>query len=400
MTLTKTAGAFAVTLLLSLPGVAQDVAPPPPEPLQVQEVRCAGNQQTACEFIREHLYLESGDVLDEEEVRNAELRLSALRNFDSVRIYLEKGAQRGAVIVVIDVRENSPIAMEWIAGGSFRMDQNLGVLGGRVANQNLFGTGKYLDFTAIAVMPLDEDSNAEGYEAWLRYADPQLFGSRRWFGTALAGYRKHDAEDRYGNFSRLETAQLDVTVGWRFADFSYLTLGTIWRPGIDLEYGSWEGNGVFEYTNCEDCDFAVITTYGWNSEDDLHFPTQGSAFQFGILADAGDYGDELSSHLQFRKTWSWLDSYWSFKFGGEPSAEYRTLIAESQMIALTFARPVRGGDNVRRGRWYVEPGFSMPYYSDTGDNIYEVGLKVGYRADTRMFGIVDLYLMGSVDAGK
>jgi hypothetical protein len=42
----------------------------------------------------------------------------------------------------------------------------------------------------------------------------------------------------------------------------------------------------------------------------------------------------------------------------------------------------------------------MPYYSDTGDNIYEVGLKVGYRADTRMFGIVDLYLMGSVDAGK
>jgi outer membrane protein assembly factor BamA len=59
------------------------------EPLVVQDVTCAGNQSYSCDFIREHLYLRPGAPVDEEEIRNAELRLSALRNFKSVSIRLE-----------------------------------------------------------------------------------------------------------------------------------------------------------------------------------------------------------------------------------------------------------------------------------------------------------------------
>ena len=82
----------------------------------------------------------------------------------SVRIYLEKGAQRGAVIVVIDVTENSPIAMEWIAGGSFRLEGERTLTGGRIAHQNLFGEGKFADLTAVAVVPFGGEASTEAYE--------------------------------------------------------------------------------------------------------------------------------------------------------------------------------------------------------------------------------------------
>jgi hypothetical protein len=55
---------------------------------------------------------------------------------------------------------------------------------------------------------------------------------------------------------------------------------------------------------------------------------------------------------------------------------------------------------VRRGRWYIEPGFSLRGFTNEGRHIDEAGLKVGYRADTRMFGIVELYFLGSVDVNK
>src|SRR5688572_31141156 len=90
--------------------------------LQVQEIRCTGNSHVSCDFIRGHLHLNAGATLDEEEIRNAELRLSALRYFDSATIHLEKGAVRGAVVVVIDVSENNPVRVESVAGASHRLD--------------------------------------------------------------------------------------------------------------------------------------------------------------------------------------------------------------------------------------------------------------------------------------
>src|SRR5262245_47781056 len=72
-----------VALLLPLQAAAQ-VADE--SPLQVQDIRCTGNQRVSCDFIRGQLDLKPGARLDEEEIRNAELRLSALRYFDSVGI--------------------------------------------------------------------------------------------------------------------------------------------------------------------------------------------------------------------------------------------------------------------------------------------------------------------------
>ncbi len=371
-----------------------------PSALQVQEIRCSGNANISCEFIRDHLYLRSGDRLDEEEIRNAELRLSALRNLDSVAIHLEKGAQRGQVIVVIDVTENSPIAMEWVMGGSFRMDRQRVVTGSRIAHQNLFGEGKFADLTAVAGVPVGGLGHNETYDFVMRYADPLLFGSRRWYGIASVGWHKGDYEDQYGNFANLETAQLDLAAGWRFADFSYLTSGITYRPGLELSTGFWRSDGVFETDDGEDLDFSFNLTYGWNSEDDLLFPTQGSTLTIGLGTNLRDVTGVWLGPMQFRKTWSWANAYWTLKVGGDPNPEYHITIAENQLLSVTYARPVQAGDNVRRGRWYIEPGYSLQGFAPEGRHLYEAGLKVGYRADTRMFGVVDLYFIGSVDANK
>jgi outer membrane protein assembly factor BamA len=388
-----------IALCLMQPALAQDQAAQ--NPLVVQEIRCTGNFRTSCEFIRDHLYLRVGDVLDEDEIRSAELRLAAQGNFEAVRVSLEKGARRGAVQVVIDVTESAALLTEWMLGGSSRLDAHRVVLGGRVANQNLFGTGKFLDLSALAVLPVGGKGQAESYDVVLRYADPHLFSSRRWFGMASASYRKSEYSDGRGNESFSEFPQFSLSLGRRFGDFSYLVAGVSYRPGLKWQYARWDSSGQYIISSPEDdYEFNSNIAYGWSNEDDLHFPTQGSTFQ---LAAGGDYGSRSPyrrSHVQFRKTWPVGDAYWTLKVGGDPSPEYRNSFDESQFLSMTYARPLAGGAEVKRGRWYIEPGINSIAFSSTGDSIVEAGLKIGWRLDTRSFGVIDLYLIGSGDVAR
>jgi hypothetical protein len=358
-------------------------------PLTVEDVGCAGNTATSCGFIRGHLYLQPGETLDEEEVRNAELRLSSLRNFESVKIRLEKGARRGAVIVVIEVEEASPITTEWLLGLSTRPDSERAVIAGRIGHQNLFGEGKVIDFTAVRSHPVGGDDHNEGYDFRLRYADPHLFGSRRYFAIASAGIQSTRYRDRFGNFSNYDSRSFDVRVGRRFADFSYLTIGVSNRADLSWTWGRWESDGSFATKDARPQPTRPNIAYGWSSEDDLHFPTHGSSFH--VAAGGGD------SPVQFRVTWPLDRAFLTLKLGGDPSPEYRRSFNESQVLALTYARPVTPGDNIQRGRWYVEPGFAFIGYSSSGNSFYEYGLKAGFRADTRLFGLVDLYVIGRRD---
>ena len=56
-------------------------------PLVIEELQCRGNTATSCAYILSYMYLSAGNEVDEEEIRNAKFRLSALPNFTSVRIF-------------------------------------------------------------------------------------------------------------------------------------------------------------------------------------------------------------------------------------------------------------------------------------------------------------------------
>lgn len=366
--------------------------------LRVQNVECRGNHSTSCDFIRSHLNLSAGMPLSEIELRNAQLRLSSLRNFESVDVRLERGAQRNAVTVVIEVAEASPITTESLAGLSSRLDGTRSVFAGRVAHQNLFGTGKTIDLAAVAATPLAGDAYDEQYQIHLRYADPNLFGSDRYFAVIRASWIDDHRQDVHGNFYDFEGPEFDLRIGRRFGDFSYLTWSTTYRPHPHWVFGEWDYGG--------ETDFDVVVRrrqrggniiYGWNSEDDLYFPTQGSSFHVGFGWAFGSASSENRSHVQFRKTWRLDDSLLTVKLGGSPSPEYRTSFEESHLLSVGYARELKVSDSIKRGRWYIEPGVGTAGYTSQNERIYEVGIKAGVRLDTTAFGIVDLYVMGSRD---
>jgi outer membrane translocation and assembly module TamA len=367
----------------------------PVEPLVVQEVTCAGNQSYSCDFIREHLYLGPGAPLDEEEIRNAELRLSALRNFKSVGIRLEKGTQRGAVIVVIQVEEANPVHMEWLLGASLGPDLQYGNFAGRISHHNLFGRGKVGEVRAHAFAPFASNgATAEGYDFSVSYADPQLFGSRRYFGIASAGLTSNRFEGVDGNFGDFEAAQLSLGIGRRFGDFSYVMLELNYRPSSDWSYGWWNSNPVFQTDEHHGRGTKATLVYGWSTEDDQYFPTQGSALQLAVRRDFGANAPDRYSFLRFRKTWPMLGGYGSFKFGGEPTSEYRSTFAPGQLLSFAYSRPITSGDSIERGRWYVEPGITGFSTSSLGGTRIGYGLKAGFRAETRQFGLVEFYVIG------
>lgn len=393
-----------MALLLWLVSPAAGTQPVEEPRLLVQAVECRGNRTTSCEFIRSHLSLAPGVAMDESEVRNAQLRLSSLRNFESVDVRLEKGAQRNAVVVVIEVVEASPLTTEYVAGLSSRLEATRSVFAGRLAHQNVFGGGETLDLAALAVTPLAGDAAVENYEVHLRYAEPNLFGSDRYFGIARASWANARSRDVHGNFSDFEGPELDLRIGRRFGDFSYLTFGLMYRREPHWIYGEWD-------PNADGADFEVKTSdeviglniiYGRNSEDDLYFPTRGYSFHVGAGWDFGSGSPANRSHIQFRKTWPFADGLVTLKLGGAPSPEYRVSFEESQLLSVSYARSLQASDSLKRGRWYVEPGVSIGGYSAggytaDGERIYEIGIKTGVRLDTTAFGIVDLYVMGSVD---
>jgi outer membrane translocation and assembly module TamA len=368
-------------------------------PLVVQEVVCAGNQSYSCEFIREHLYLRPGAPVDEEEIRNAELRLSALRNFKSVSIRLEKGAQRGDVIVVIQVEEANPVNMEWVLGASLGPHLQYGNVAGRVSHHNLFGRGKVGEIRAQALAPIASDgATADSFNFSLSYADPQLFGSRRYFGIASAGFANNRFEGVDGNFQDFEAAQLSLGVGRRFGDFSYVMLELNYRPSSDWSYGWWNSDPVFQIDEHRGRGTKATLVYGWSTEDDQYFPTQGSALQLAVRRDFGANAPDRYSFLRYRKTWEMRGGYGSFKLGGEPASEYRTTFAPGQLLSFDYSRPIKPGDSIERGRWYVEPGITGFSTSSQGGTRIGYGLKAGLRAETRQFGLVELYVIGIAES--
>jgi outer membrane protein assembly factor BamA len=397
----KVSGLATLVFLIGATGSTRAAIEPP---LLVQGVECRGNQSTSCEFIRSHLYLPAGTAVDEAEIRNGELRLSSLLNFESVDIRLEKGAQRNAVVVVIEVVEARHITTESNLGLSSRLDATRSVIAGRLAHQNVFGAGETLDLAMLAITPLAGEATVEDYEVHLRYADPNLLGSDSYFGIIRASWINSYSRDIHGNFSDFEGPEFDLRLGRRFGDFSYLTFGVTFRPNQQWIVGEWDFDPDevdFEITEHDELSgFNII--YGRNSEDDLYFPTRGYSFHIGAGRDFGSGSPANRSHIQFRKTWALSGGYLTAKLGGAPSPEYRVSFEENQLFSISYGRPLKASDNLKRGRWYIEPGLSVGGLSRGGytaenERIYEVGMKAGVRLDTAAFGIVDLYLMGSVD---
>jgi len=369
-----------------------------PAPLVVEDLQCRGNRTTSCGFILTYLYLDRGNVLNEDEVRNAQLRLSTLHMFESVNIFLERGSERGKTVVVVDVTETNPLSTEWLVGTSYHLGRWRSVTAGRLTDSNLFGNGKFADLTASTVQAVNGTADY-GNAAALRYVDPHLFESRRYFAVAAANYSEGYFKDRYGNFDDVDLLTLTAALGRRLWDFSYLTVGYSYRLRLDEHGGFWQEDGTFDLHESRNRQL-VNVSYGWNSEDDFYFPTSGSSFRTGFGWAFGSSDPNNAFYFSFRKTWPVGEGFFSFKLGDNPSSDYRQNLAENQLVTATLGAALPPGNFVRRGRWYMEAGFSPLGYKEAGRGLNEFGLKLGVRLETSSLGLVDLYVLGAEDLDR
>jgi len=368
---------------------------PERERLVIEDFACRGNEVTSCDFILGHVYLNPGDPVDEEELGNARLRLASLPNFHSVDVYLEKGAARGRVRVVIEVAEADPYTREWLAGTSYRLDDVSQLLSGRLTHQNLFGTGKLLDVVAVAVVPIDGRMRKQ-YVARVQFVDPHWRGSKRTYAVVgmSGGVNEYDTLD--AQRVHVENFGVDFAVGRRIFDFSYVGLYGRYNALVDIEQTSTIADGSIERLRYTDDTYSFSLNYGWNSEDDPYFPTRGSraSLSWTWVSTA----DDMITDGGFRKTWTTDgNTSWSVQLADLPGAEYRQRIDEHFEFMGGFARPIAGSASgeVRRGRWYVDVGYNPQGHSVRGERRREFGLKAGVRLETRSFGMVDLYVIGS-----
>jgi outer membrane translocation and assembly module TamA len=350
--------------------------------LTVESLTCRGNASTSCEFILGQVYLSPGDPLDEREIREASLRLSVLRNFESVSIYLEKGTRRGRAVVVVEVREASPVNYEAGLGLHSRVGEVGAQFAARATHYNLFGDGKILDAHASTFESFDSHTDRGAFAA-IEYIDPHLFGTKRSFMTAGVGYQNQRNEADNGDLFDAEALRFHFTYGRRLWSFSYITAGYQLRPITDIYSRRLQGDGTTEILTSRNHG-GPTANFGWNSEDDAYFPTRGSRLSFSYFRDFAAR-DEYA--FSFRKNWqAGGKGVWTFAINPDAS------------LAGTYARPFALDPQAFRVRraWWRATTFVRPLYREPDmSQVWELGLTVGLQLETRTFGIVNLYVFGS-----
>ena len=260
-------------LVLTALGALSQARAAEEQPLTVEALQCRGNASTSCSFILGQLYLNVGDRVDEEEIGNAKLRLSFLRNFNAVSIYLERGSARGKAVVVVEVSEASPITTESTLALAALSSTLTQFTAARISDYNLFGRGKILDLSASYRWSLNDDPVKRAETARLQYIDPHLFDSKRNFLVVGSSYLDLHNEYKSGLLVDRDLFGIDVQYGRRLWDFSYATIGYQYRPVSRFFASMPRPEGVEISTEAHKA--VVLASYGWNSVDDPYFPTRG-----------------------------------------------------------------------------------------------------------------------------
>jgi outer membrane protein assembly factor BamA len=379
-------------LLLAIAGLSAPSHADSPErsSLIVEDIRCKGNALTSCAFIREFLYLSPGDAVSEKEIQVARLRLSSLSEFASVQIYLSKGSAKGQAVVVIEVVEADRIENQISTGTSSRLSSLYQTVEGRAAERDVFGTQGTVNLDVEGIVPIDGPTH-HGIYTRLQFASPTLFDSNKYFLISGATYQNTEIDYPYEAYDKTDQFDIDLSIGRRLFDCSYVTVGYLERLVSQSISQSRGTSALFSTNSNPNNNKGWALGYGWNSEDDPYFPTHGSRL-------SSSFGASWAS-VRFRKTWSIdPDSTWSVQLGGTPGTQYRTSLDEDQDFSIGYQHRIGPSDHlggINRGRWYIEPGAS--YYGDIayGKQLWEWGLKVGIRFDTKLFGLIDLYAIAS-----
>ncbi|MBN2359054.1 MAG: BamA/TamA family outer membrane protein [Deltaproteobacteria bacterium] len=134
----------------------------------VERIRIRGNERTAESVIMARIMVRPGEILDEERVELSRVRLLATGYFTAVDLRLERGSERGRVVLLVEVSERPPLPV--IDGLYLGFSETTPFFGGLSAvDPNFFGRGLELGGGFVAA------PEQQSYRA--RIAGADLFGS-------------------------------------------------------------------------------------------------------------------------------------------------------------------------------------------------------------------------------
>lgn len=124
----------------AVPGATTGIeGPAPARRYQIERIRFAGLERVQESEARRHLLVTEGELLDEERVLFSRLKLLQLGWFSKVETRVERGSERGLVVLVVDVVERNTLLVTDLILGSTPPQQLYGGFG--LSQQNFLGRG-------------------------------------------------------------------------------------------------------------------------------------------------------------------------------------------------------------------------------------------------------------------
>lgn len=178
------------------PGPDAAGEPPPDEPskedefgplLQIEAINIVGNTATQAELIRRALPIGVGDVVraSDKRLRIARYKVLALGFFRDVTLAMNKGSQRGQVIIEVQVIERGTVVLNRLWFGTTNVAPYW--LGADVGERNLMGLGVALGGGFIYAADSEIAGARAQYAGEVRLADSSIYGSR-WGGNVAFTY--------------------------------------------------------------------------------------------------------------------------------------------------------------------------------------------------------------------
>ncbi len=167
--------------------------------VEIERIAIVGNSRTAERLIRRALDVHEGERLRTGDPRllGSRYRLLALGYFRDVKLRLDKGSRRGAIVLTVAVKERGTLTLNRIFLGNSAITPIW--LGLDVGEASLLGSG--IGVGAAFVYASDQElTGGESQLALrLRVSDPSLFGTRL---GARASFLHADASEPEGEVAR------------------------------------------------------------------------------------------------------------------------------------------------------------------------------------------------------
>jgi outer membrane protein insertion porin family len=275
----------------------------------IEKIRFDGLGRVRESEVRRHVLVAEGEILDEERVLLSRLKLLQLGWFSRVETRIERGTERGLVVLVFDVAERNTLIVTDLILGSTGPQPVYGGLG--LSQQNFLGRGLGLSGAFVyGGSPIGRPQDPERFAVRASFFAPDVTSRIARHGLVLGAtaffvrgeefvcgdaeceaYSRHyDAAPRV----RYQRAMGEATIGMRPGPFERVLASARFERVHSTQPGTAGLTGTEPAVLDGWSSVSAITgTYEMDTRDDFFFPTEGmramSQVTFGSRLLGGDY---------------------------------------------------------------------------------------------------------------